>query len=217
VPPPLRIRIEGATFRDLDAATACSASAFAGDPLMQYFFAGSPIGVQAASARFFRLLMRVRLALGMPALVGRHGDSIVGFAMGYDTSPPEWPPELVAEWDAFEAAIPGVSERFAGYERIADRYRPERPHYYLGVIAADPGVQGRGVGKAMLGAFCDASDADPRSTGVYLETGSAASLAFYLRNGFLLRGEDSLGSGRLWCVFRPAARQDRIAGTTKRP
>lgn len=187
---------------DVKLATACAAEAFAADSLMHYFFSASPRGVQAATTDFFSLLMRVRLALNMPALVAREGGEIVGLVMGYGTDPPEWPEGLQREWEAFEAAIPGVVERFDAYEGIADAHRPESPHHYLGVIGVDPRVQGRGVGRALLEAFCTLAAADPRSHGVYLETGNPASLAFYLRNGFVLCGEGSLDSGRLWCVFR---------------
>lgn len=199
---PTAVIIAPASHADIERATACGAEAFAADPLMHYFFGASPHGVRAATADFFSLLMRVRLALGMPALVAREGDEIVGLVMGYDTAPPEWPGDLTREWEAFEAGIPGVGDRFEAYEGIADAHRPGSPHHYLGVIGVDPRVQGRGVGRELLDAFCALSAADPRSHGVYLETGNPASLAFYLRNGFVLCGEGPLDSGRLWCVFR---------------
>jgi GNAT superfamily N-acetyltransferase len=188
---------------DVEAATACSAAAFAQDPLMHFFFAGSPVGVGAASARFFSLLMRARLALGMPTLVARRNDSVVGLVMGYDTSPPEWRDEHTREWEQFEAETPGVVNRFTSYERVADRFRPHSPHYYLGVIAVEPGLKGKGLGRDLLQAFCALSAGDERSSGVYLETGSEASLAFYLRNGFVVRGQEDLGGTPLWCVFAP--------------
>lgn len=188
---------------DIGPATACAAAAFAADPLMHYFFSASPAGVRATSAEFFTLLMRARLALGMPALVARQGDAVVGLVMGYDTAPPEWPDDLGQAWEAFERGIPGVVDRFNAYEQVADRYRPAQPHYYLGVIGVDPAVQGTGLGKSLLGAFCGKSTSDTRSSGVYLETGSPGSLGFYLRNGFVVKGEEDLGGTRLWCVFRP--------------
>jgi GNAT superfamily N-acetyltransferase len=123
--------------------------------------------------------------------------------MGYDSAPPEWPLEFTREWEVFEEGIPGVVERFEAYERVAERFRPAVPHYYLGVIAVDPRLKGKGLGKRLLGEFCATSAADKRSAGVYLETGSAESLAFYLRNGFVLRGEEDLGGAPLWCVFAP--------------
>jgi GNAT superfamily N-acetyltransferase len=195
--------LEPATEADVEAACACSAAAFAQDALMHFFFAPAPMGVRAASERFFSILMRARLALGMPALVAREDGSVVGLAMGYGTAAGEWREDHTREWSEFESRVPGVAERFAAYERVADRFRPVEPHFYLGVLAVLPRLKGRGLGKALLQAFCAMSAADRRSNGVYLETASAESLAFYLRNGFDLRGLDDLDGMPLWCVFSP--------------
>ena len=98
---------------DVPATIECAAAAFASDPLMHFFFGASPMGVRAASARFFELLMRARLALRAPAIVARQEGAIVGVAMGYDTTPCEWPEEHTRGWERFEAEVPGVAERFA--------------------------------------------------------------------------------------------------------
>ena len=197
------VEIVAATEADVEATTRCAADAFAADPLMHYFFGASPMGVRAATIRFFTLLMRARLALGMPALVARRASGIVGIAMGYDAAPPDWPEEHVRDWERFEAEVPGVVERFAAYEQVAERHRPEAPHFYLGVLGVDPALKGQGLGRELVQAFCALSAADARSSGVYLETGSEASLAFYLRNGFVVRGQADLGGTPLWCVFAP--------------
>jgi len=71
------------------------------------------------------------------------------------------------------------------------------------VIGVHPALQGMGAGRALIDIFCDLSRADPRSGGVYLETGSRSSLQFYIANGFELRGEGQLETATLWCVFKP--------------
>ena len=205
-------RLDRATHADVEAAAACAAAAFAQDRLMQFFFASSPRGARAASERFFSILMRARLALGMPALVAREGTSVVGIAMGYDTAPGDWREDHAREWSEFESEVPGVVERFAAYESAADRFRPGSPHYYLGVLAVLPRLKGQGLGKALLQAFCALSATDARSSGVYLETGSAESFAFYLRNGFFLRGLEDLGGTPLWCVFAPHGPKGQLPG-----
>lgn len=197
------VEISAAKEADVEATTRCAAAAFAADPLMHFFFGEAPMGLRAATVEFFTRLMRARLALGMPALVARRSSGIVGVAMGYDAAPPEWPEAHARGWEGFEAGIPGVVERFDAYEKAAERYRPEAPHYYLGVLGVDPSMKGKGLGRDLLQAFCALSAADAGSSGVYLETGSEASLAFYLRNGFVLRGEADLGGTPLWCVFAP--------------
>jgi len=71
------------------------------------------------------------------------------------------------------------------------------------VIGVRAGRQGGGIGGVLLESFCTLSANDARSAGVYLETANEASLRFYLKSGFALRGEGVLGGDtKLWCVFR---------------
>lgn len=197
------VRIVPAAAADVAAATACMAAAFARDPLITFFFSDSSLGRERASATFFSTLLRVRLALGMPALIARDHAGLLGIAMGYRTDRPAWPEPLAKEWAELEASAPGIDARFEAYERISDLCLPPGPHYYLGVLGTLPAAQGKGVGAALLQAFCRVSAADPLSQGVYLETANAANLPFYRRHGFELRGEGALGAGGLWCLFHP--------------
>jgi GNAT superfamily N-acetyltransferase len=194
--------IRPARVADVPAAVTTLGNAFAPDALMAYFFAGSPRGAPATSMEFFSILLRTRLALGMPALVLERGPEILGVAMGYDTALPPWPAAFNEEWEALERAVPGLAARLVAYDGIADAHKPLEAHYYLGVLGVHSSIRGQGAGKALLEAFCAASAADPRSHGVYLETASPDSLEFYLRNGFELRGEGMLDATRLCCVFR---------------
>lgn len=195
--------IEDATTADVEAAAEALTAAFAHDALVTYFFRTHPEGVGPASTRFFSLLLRLRIALGMPALVLRKGEAVLGVAMGYDSERPAWPEPFASEWLRLEEETPGLAGRLAAYETLSRSHEPPAPHYYLGVLGVHPSTQGQGAGKALLEAFCRRSAADPLSAGVYLDTGNRSSLDFYLRNGFTLRGEDDLEGTPLWCVFRP--------------
>jgi GNAT superfamily N-acetyltransferase len=199
------LSITDASPADVAAAALALEAAFAADPLIVYFFHNHPLGSAAASRQFFALLLRLRIALGMPALVLKEGERVVGAAMGYDTERPAWPEPYAGEWTRFAAETPGFSARLQVYEACSHAHEPAAPHYYLGVLGVHPALQGQGAGKALLAAFCRRSAADPLSAGVYLDTGQASSLEFYLRNGFTLRGEDDLDGTPLWCVFRADA------------
>ncbi|WP_421758867.1 GNAT family N-acetyltransferase [Devosia sp.] len=188
---------------DVDTAVAVLGDAFAGDPLMAYLFADAPAGVRASVMEFFSILMRVRLALGMPALVLEDGNEMLGAAMGYNSSRPAWPSPYDEEWQEFEADVPGLAARLAAYDKICEEGAPTVAHYYLGVIGIHPSAQGKGAGQALLGAFCNLSHRDTESAGVYLDTANPESLRFYTRNGFELRGQGYLDAMPLWCVFRP--------------
>jgi len=134
-------------------------------------------------------------------LVARGTDSIHGAVMGYTTARPVWPSALTEAWGRFENAIPGLSDRMALYDEIAERNKPPVPHYYLGVIGMDPTKHGLGVGTRLLKSFCERSASDRLSGGVYLETANPSNVGFYERAGFAVTGQSSFGSATLWCMF----------------
>lgn len=194
------MQITAATSSDLDPAIDCLASAFAADPLTQFLFGPGP-GYRDRVSQFFSLLMRARLALDMPVLLARDAAAIHGGVMGYTTARPSWPKAIADEWDHFENSIPGLAERMAAYDAIAERFKPSLPHYYLGVIGVDPAMHGRGVGARLIQAFCARSVSDRLSCGVYLETANPANVPFYERAGFEITGQGRLGNATLWCLF----------------
>jgi ribosomal protein S18 acetylase RimI-like enzyme len=187
---------------DLNESVGCLAMAFSQDPITG-FLLQTGRGYQDRVTQFFSLLMRARIALKMPVLVARGTAGIHGAAMGYATVPPAWPTDLAEEWDRFEQATPGLTDRMAVYDEIAGKYKPSAPHYYLGVIGIDPNLHGRGFGMQLLTAFCDLSAGDQLSSGVYLETAEASNVGFYERAGFTETGRGRLGSASLWCMYLP--------------
>ncbi len=197
------MRIRAATSDDLPDATDCMVGAFSADPLLGALFDDSPLRRDPAAALFFGLLLEVRLALNMPALVAKVDDSLVGVAMGYDTAPPEWPAGFQQRWQEFEAINPALAARFATYDRIAAAAGLNMPHYYLGVLAVHPKFQGMGIGKALIGAFLDLSGRDSRSQGTSLETASPSNIELYGRFGFQTQSTGALDRVTLWCMFCP--------------
>ena len=187
---------------DIEGAVTALGEAFDQDPLMLYLFRENPNGVRAGAMEFFSILLRARIALGMPAYVLQQADGVPGAAMGYDTLRPVWPAALAREWRQFELGVPGFAARLAAYEKICEAHQPSEDHHYLGVIGVHPSLQGKGAGKALLEAFCARSRTDPQSHGVYLDTSNPGSLQFYYNNGFELRGEGSLDAAPLWCVYK---------------
>ena len=130
--------IAAAIRSDPDEAVDRLATAFAHDPITGFLLqAGS--GYRERVTQFFSLLMRARIALNMPVVVARDAAGIRGAAMGYTTISPAWPTDLADEWDRFEKAIPGMTDRMAVYEAITAKGEPAAPHYYLGVIGVEPG------------------------------------------------------------------------------
>ena len=137
---------------DLDEAIECLATAFAHDPITGFLLqTGS--GYRERVTQFFSMLMRARMALNMPVRVARDAADIHGATMGYTTESPAWPTDLADEWDRFEKAIPGMTDRMAVYEAITAKGEPAAPHYYLGVIGVEPDSHGLGIGTQLLKSF----------------------------------------------------------------
>lgn len=196
------MQITTAVPSDLEQAVSRLAAAFAQDPITGFLLQTGP-AYRERVTRFFSLLMRARLALHMPVLVARDGDAIHGAAMGYTTARPTWPTAIADDWDRFETAIPGFTDRISVYDEIAEKSKPSVPHYYLGVIGVDPARHGLGIGARLLNAFCALSASDGLSRGVYLETANPSNVRFYERAGFGVTGQGRLGSATLWCMFLP--------------
>jgi ribosomal protein S18 acetylase RimI-like enzyme len=196
------MEITAATLSELDDAVNCLALAFAEDPITGFLLHNGS-GYRARVRQFFSLLMRARIALKMPVLVARDTTGIHGAAMGYSTAPPDWPSDLSQEWGRFEKTTLGMTDRLAVYDEITAKGKPSALHYYLGVIGVDPALHGQGIGAQLLNSFCNLSDSDPLSCGVYLETAKEANLGFYQRAGFVETGRGRLGSATLWCMYLP--------------
>lgn len=194
------MKIAAATPSDIEPVVSCWVAAFASDPITG-FLLDTGSSYQERLRQFFSLLMRARLALNMPVLVASDATAVVGATMGYKTVCPSWPETISDEWDHFEKAVPGLSDRIAIYDEIAERCKPSTPHYYLGVIGTDPSKHGLGIGTKLLRSFCDRSASDQLSQGVYLETASPSNVRFYERAGFELTGQGVLGRSTLWCMF----------------
>lgn len=201
------MRVVAATPSDLDEAVGCLAAAFAHDPITGFLLQNGP-GYHERVKQFFSLLMRARMALEMPVLVARDTNGIHGAAMGYTTSCPEWPVQLAQEWDRFEHAVPGLTDRMAIYDAIASKHKPTSPHYYLGVIGVGSSVHGLGIGTQLLKSFCCLSADDRQSSGVYLETANPSNVRFYERAGFAETGRGSLAGATLRCMYFPHQRDD---------
>jgi len=62
------------------------------------------------------------------------------------------------------------------------RHDLAEPHWHLGPVAVDPGLQGQGIGSAMLAAFCTVMDKWQALS--YLETDRPENVRLYQRFGF---------------------------------
>ncbi len=80
-----------------------------------------------------------------------------------------------------------------------DGRHPNRPHYYLQLLAVAPENRGRGLGRTLAGAMLEQARRD--DCPAYLETSSPANVAFYRGLGFAVSAETRLAGGlTLWSL-----------------
>lgn len=77
-------------------------------------------------------------------------------------------------------------------------------HWHVGPVGVEPGLQGRGVGSAVMRALCDALDAAGEIG--FLETETPDNVVFYRRLGFEVVSEAELPNLPLWFMRRDPSR-----------
>lgn len=87
------------------------------------------------------------------------------------------------------------------------KHDPKAPHWHLGPVGVERPLQGKGVGGAMLRAFCARVDAE--GAPAYLETDKSLNVAIYERFGFRTVAEDQILGITNWFMTRPAGNDAR--------
>ena len=184
---------------DRTAVVAAMAAAFYDDPVFRWM---SPDGEHRR-----RLLPDFfELATGIFA---RHdelwcvGDSVDGAAIWSPAGVEPMNDETGALFEARCTEIAGPdADRWADVIALLDDNHPHHAdHHYLWLLGVQPGLQGRGLGTAMLRAVLDRAD----RTGVpaYLEATSPDNRRLYERHGFVVTGELAIvGGPSLWAMWR---------------
>jgi GNAT superfamily N-acetyltransferase len=103
--------------------------------------------------------------------------------------------------------VPAVSPTEAlGYDRarhtvsVMCEHDPDERHIHVGPVGVEPGVQGLGVGAAMLGRIGDLLDAEGEVA--WLETDKPENVVFYRRHGFDVAVEERRLGFPIWFMRR---------------
>jgi GNAT superfamily N-acetyltransferase len=114
-------------------------------------------------------------------------------------------PRTIEKTKVFPAAVVGnpitTPLRILNWVREWARREPCEPHWHLGPVAVEPSLQGRGIGTAMLNAFCaivDGTDAH-----AYLETDKYENVRFYEHFGFRVVESAEVVGVPNWFMCRP--------------
>ncbi|HEY8216486.1 MAG TPA: GNAT family N-acetyltransferase [Acidimicrobiia bacterium] len=199
------MHVRRATADDRAVSVRTAARAFVGDPFIRHLLPDDD-RYEAHAEAFFGLLFDVRLAGGdlwctddcaavaqwTPPGGNRRGDA--------------WVDE---QFDAVTGSLHELTyERMEALDALLAPGWPAEPHWYLGVLATDPGAPGRGLGSAVLAPGLARADAD--GLAAYLVTATEANVAFYRRRGFGVYVEVDLPDGpHVWMLERrPSAPPD---------
>jgi GNAT superfamily N-acetyltransferase len=179
-----------------DPALATVVAAFATDPLLRWVWPDDGRYAEVAPA-FFGLLLDLRMESG--EAWAADGDGAVAM---WDPPGGLYVPAREGRWAEIQTEFtPREREQWAAYDHTMAVPPHAGPHWYLGVLAADPARKRTGLGSAVVAPMLGA--ADRARLPAYLETASEVNLAFYARHGFTPVSEATMDAGpRCWLLRR---------------
>lgn len=189
---------------------ALLARAFADDPVMAWMIPDAP-DRERRIARYFGLAQRQQRPRPGGVRVAATGEGRL-LAAALWSGPGRWRASAVREL----AALPHYTRIFGlrGMPRAGEventmlEAHPDAPHWYLPAVGTDPGLQGTGVGTALLRQ--QLADCDRLGQAAYLESSRDSNVPFYEGLGFRVTGEIRLprGGPTLWPMWRDPAPAD---------
>ena len=193
-------------FDRLPQASAVLGRGMRDNPLHIQTFGTDPERRRAGLERMF--LPVLRLYHGKGAILGSFdGESLVGVCAM--VQPGRCQPGLLEKLRIIPAVLRGNPLGATGsilrWTAAWARHDPREPHWHLGPVAVDQGLQGRGIGSTLMRSFCQRMDAT-RSV-AYLETDKAENVRFYQRFGFAVTAQEDVLGMPNWFMLRPVIQE----------
>lgn len=186
---------------DLDAAAAVLGRGMRDNPLHRRVFGDDPARREADLTRFFEGVLRQHAVRGviLGAFLSGRLAGVCGSVQPGRCQPTLWQRIALAPLLMGRSGV-GVTLRVARWASSWSRHDPGESHWHLGPVAVDRDLQGRGIGRAMLGAFCRRMDEGPWVS--YLETDKPENVAFYEPFGFQVVGDQLVLGVPNWFMVR---------------
>jgi ribosomal protein S18 acetylase RimI-like enzyme len=187
----------------LDECVSVLAHAFVTNPLHLSAFGAERLD---QNRLFFRIGLR-HMFIGS-SFVGLIDGAVAGYvhfnaAPNCLPAPEEIPIAMATLVKPLGDAIPQVIRWFTRWSHLD----PDEPHVHLGPIGVAPGMQGRGVGTALMRRYVE--HLEQENAAGYLETDRAENVEFYKRFGFMVRHEETLIGTPTWYMWRPQGKVAR--------
>lgn len=182
------------------ATAAVAARGMRDNPIHVAAFGSDPDRRVAVLERLFRALFAV---VPEPPRVAVRAGFVVGVCGATPPGACRLPPAALARV-ATAVARSGVGS-FARAVRWLEAWGvrdPEAPHWHVGPVAVEGGLQGLGIGSRLLADLAGALDAG--GDAAWLETDKAENVVFYRRAGFAVASEATVLDVPCWFMGRPA-------------
>ena len=196
------------TESDKAAAVEIWVESFYDYPAMREYFIGHARTEQQYSnwlQAFVGLSFDMPFYLDYPLLGIRDEEGQLLAAMGcVDTVLPKaWPDTLHNAYANFSDKLgeEGV-RRLEHYEEVAAKQHPPMPHYFVDILGVRINHRGKGYARQLLQELQSRSAADPKSTGVFLDTEKADNVQIYKRLGYQLIAQSDVEGMHCWHFFR---------------
>jgi ribosomal protein S18 acetylase RimI-like enzyme len=185
IPDARRPRVFSAVGTDREAAVAVVTLGFSTDPIARWVYP-EPADYLALFPSFIRAFAGAAFEANTALLTNDY----LGAAL--------WlPPGSHADEDAINSLVaetvrPSIQADLATLFEEMAAHHPDRPHWYLPMIAADTFRQGRGTGTALMEYAVERCDDD--NLPAYLESSNPRNMSLYARFGFKVIGQIQAGS-----------------------
>ena len=194
----------------IDEATEVLSSAFADDPIINYFLSGHTDDYPEKLRGIFRYQCLMYIEMNLPIFGTVQNSRITGIACLSIPEKKERPESLVEVDREFTFSMgPESLERIKRYMNLNKKHTPEGSHHYLAALGVHPDFQEQGFGRLLLDRVREISEKHGTSTGVYLETAKSKNVEMYEYFGYNLLATEKLdGTVNLWYMFRPVKKND---------
>ena len=200
------------------AAAAVAARALRDDPMFVYLPGDDPVVRMGATYSAFREAVPTPPASWWTRLVGgaatgsAHpvptvwGALVQGHVIGGAAAAAPGAcfvdvlPESIRTMPTGPPGDPGSPDRQARVLATLWAHHSDERHWHVGPVGVEPGLQGRGVGAAVMALLCETMDAEGEIA--FLETETPENVVFYRRLGFEVVSQAELPGLPLWFMRR---------------
>jgi GNAT superfamily N-acetyltransferase len=191
--------VRRATIADLARVCRTARMAFADDPLFRWLYPDLD-DYHSQSPGAWHHVGRRSVALGCTYTT----DDAVAIGMYFPPGRPAVEVDDDTPIPGVRPPNPGLLAKFAALGEVMHDHTPTDEHWYLNVLATHPDWQRQGLGAAIIAPIAEICRLE--GLPLYLETQTAANVAYYSHLGFAVRSEWDvpLDGPHMWGMIRRA-------------